>query len=322
MKRCSLKISEILVSDSLFNYQGYVFKEKRPDDCLKKLLMQYPEALPLVVYTDQTGRYHLVDGFRRIALLSEEKQEVINALVFPADTPGEDMILVRADQDWVEIASTGANRLGFLAFAIRATVDREWVLKRLCRWLSLRPSEETLQMAEKLTTLSMKLREFFHQKSYSAKQLENILRYPSDLLELLGGWLESLQVTASILEELLEGLHDHMRAMDMDVSELKRQPEIGEILKGKNPHENTRRLRELLNSWRRPILTEKNQRIQSMVDRAGLPPEIRLSWDRSLENHQVNISVNIKRAEDVERVLEHFNKQKVLDCIKGVLKEL
>ncbi len=322
MKRCLLKISEILVRDSLFNYQGYVFKEKRPDDCLKRLLMQYPEALPLVVYTDQTGRYHLVDGFRRIALLSEEKQDVINALVFPADTPREDMISVRADQDWAEIASTGANRLGFLAFSVRASVDKEWLLKRLCRQLRLKPSEETLQMAEKLTKLSMKLREFFHQKAYSAKQLENILRYPLELLELFGGWLGSLQLTASIFEELLEGLHDHMRAMDMDVSELKRQPEIVEILQGKNPHENTRRLRELLNSWRRPILTEKNQRIQSMVDRAGLPPEIRLSWDRSLENHQVNISVSIKRAEDVERVLEFLGNNRLKECIEDVLREL
>ncbi len=322
MKRSLLKISEILVRDSLFNYQGYVFRQKRPDDFLKRLLIRYPEALPLVVYTDRTGRYHLVDGFRRIALLSEGKQEVINALVFPSDTPIEDMIVLRADQHWVEISSTGANRLGFLALALRASVDREWVLKRLCRQLMLRSSEDTLQMAEKLTTLSMNLREFFHKKSYSAKQLENILRYPSELLELVGGWLGSLQLTASVFEEILEALYDHLRAKEMEVSELKKQPEIEEIMQGKNPNENTRRLRELLNHLRRPILAEKNNRIQELVEMAGLPPEIRLSWDRSLENHQVNISVNIKRQEDVKHLLEHLNKQKVQDCIKGVLKEL
>ncbi len=59
-----------------------------------------------------------------------------------------------------------------------------------------------------------------------------------------------------------------------------------------------------------------------MVDRAGLPPEIRLSWDRSLENHQVNISVNIKRAEDVERVLEFLGNNRLKECIEDVLREL
>ncbi len=313
-----LKLSEIIHRESPFNYQGFLFKERPPFGC--------PEGstgvVPLLVYREDKGRVYLVDGFSRYEALKSDSDKEVDVVVIDPATSVNDLLCIRLYQDWEVVSATGANRLGFISFALKAGAERDWVVNWLCRILRLRPSEESLSDALRFMELSEELRAFFHKKSYSLKQVLNLLYYPVELLNTLGGWLSRLQLTASVFEEVAESLYDHIRASGLDIEAVLNSREIKAVLEGRNPGENTRRLRELIRRWRNPILTKKNERIERLIKDARLPEKIRVSWDRSLENRQVTMTVSFNKREDVRELMERLKGSGIRKCIEEIIEEL
>jgi hypothetical protein len=140
---------------------------------------------------------------------------------------------------------------------------------------------------------------------------------------LVFSWRDRLSLTASVAEELLEHLKDHLRAAEATPEELARRPEVRALLEAPlGPQEKTRRLRELVRRLRFPLLTGANDRLEGIRARLGLPGNVRLSWDPTLERHAVDLRITIQDPGEWPATLEFLGSSVVERGIAEMLEEL
>ncbi|MBL7031948.1 MAG: ParB N-terminal domain-containing protein, partial [Nitrospira sp.] len=278
---------------------------------------------PLIVQKDEEGRLHLVDGKKRIAYAKQNGMTLVDAVVLPDNTPVTDIIALILYDKREEIGSSVMNRVQFIRFAVSLNAPEEWMIASLCVLLRLKPHAETLQSCERINRLPKELKFFCHEKKFSLKQLLNLASYSDDLLGLLVEWNSPLQLTASTMDEIASNLNSFLRSQDRGTADLVNDAEIREILDSSmDPRDKTERLRQLIRTRQFPVLSEVNSRIEKAVSDLKLPKEIGIKWDRTLENKNAALSININDPKKWQGIIDTLGSKEVKDALKEILDEL
>jgi hypothetical protein len=306
--------SRFSLKDVLFTSGGYSY-----DESLNKL-----GILNLVVVQKyEDGRLHLIDGRKRLLYAEKNLVEMVDAVVLSEETPVTDIITLILCGKSEEIGSSAINRAQFICFAVSLGVPEEWVLKSLCAPFGLRPHSGTLSECGRICSLPKELKRFCHDKKFSLKQLINLSSYHGDLLSLLVEWNPLLHLTASTMDELASNLRGWMRSNNKNAADLIKDEEIMEIMgSSMDPRDRTSKLRRLFRVRQFPLLSEVNSRIEMTVSGLELPEEIDIKWDRTLENRNVAVSINIHDAGKLRRVLDSLKSKEVRDALEEILNEL
>jgi hypothetical protein len=65
-----------------------------------------------------------------------------------------------------------------------------------------------------------------------------------------------------------------------------------------------------------------NDRIEKTVSRLDLPGEIRINWDKTLENKNVNLSINIRDPKRWHILIQKIKSEEVKRAVKSILDKL
>ncbi len=151
----------------------------------------------------------------------------------------------------------------------------------------------------------------------------NLTWYPVDILRQIIKWKSVLQLTASTMDEIASNLKDYLRLNNKKIIDFIREPDVREILDSSlSSRDKTERFRWFLHIKRFPTLTDVNERIEKTVKRLDLPGGIRINWDRTLENKNVNLSINIKDQKQWDVLLNRIKSEEIKKAVKSILDDL
>lgn len=317
------QIHDILIDDSRFAAKNYLFESFHAPTCHITSFDTLGILYPVIVYVDNKKRYHLVDGRKRVQFAKEMREPRIRTALLPENTPVTDIITLIFCNKRTDIESSIMNKIQFLCFAMALNAPESWLLESFCIPFEFKPHSSFLRECERINHLPKGLRLFCHEKKFSFKQLLNLTFYPEELLLQIMKWKPSLQLTASIMDELASNLKDCLRRDNKTLKKFISENEIQDILDSSlSSREKTEKLRHLIRLMRFPILSEKNSSIQKTVDDLPLPPGINVNWDKALENKNINISVNVSDPAKWDRILDTLSSDEVKKAIESILDEL
>jgi len=318
-----IAIEDILVEKSRFLLKGLFTDEHLSNTHLINSFDKLGILTPIVVYREKSGKFHLVDGKKRVLYAKQKQIPELKAVVLP-DTPPfteiVDMILYGKSK---EINSSVINKVQFVCFALSLGVTGQWALDILCKTLGFRPHSGFLNEIKKIDDLPEEFKSFCHEKKFSLKQALNLANYPEDILLQLLRWKSCLQLTASTMEEVASNLRDYLKDQDMKLGDFVSAPEVQEIMQSSlSPHVKTERFRQYLYRVRFPILSGTNEKIKQKVKKMNLPDNIVINWDTTLENKKIDMTISIQKPEQLSKILKTLNSEAAKNSITEILDEL
>lgn len=319
----SLDINDILLDESRFSLDGFLFGEEPLNGNLSQSLDRFGTLTPVIVYRDDNGRFHLIDGRKRIRFARRKGSNVIESAVLPQETDFTEIMALLFSEKRHVITETIINKIGFISFAVSLGLRESWIFESLCIPMRLKPHTEFLRECERIHALPEELKYFCHEKRFSLKQILNLAYYPEEILHQLTGWKSVLHLTASILDEIASNLRDYLKAGNKTVHDFASDPEVETIIVSHStPRERTEKLRRLLYIKRYPVLSEVNAKIQKTVEKLDLPKEMTINWDRTLENRKVDISITVKDPKEWEEIMKRVTSSDIERALEKILDEL
>jgi hypothetical protein len=318
-----IQTDNILVDGSRFNLKKALFGIEESDPALTRSLQELGILSPVTVLKDSSGRYYLIDGFKRVRFALDTSLSAVEAVVLPDSTVVEEVISMILHDKRSIITESVMNKVCFVSFTVALKATEEWILNDLCKTLELRPHRSILEECERMSALPHELKSFCHEKKFSLKQMLNLSHHPEDLLMQLMSWRQVLQLTASVLDEMASNLRDHLRSNDITIDEFSSEREIEELIGSDiSNRDRTERLRSIIRMRRFPVLTEVNDRIERVINELGLPGEIEIVWDKTLENRRVEFRIHVNNAVQWEEIMDAMRSPAVESALNRILDQL
>ncbi len=319
----NIKIEDILINDSMFILEDYMFEPDVELSCHINSFGTLGILYPVIVYKDDKSQFHLIDGKKRVQFAKEKRETKILATVLSQGTPITDIITLIFCNKRHEIESSVVNKIQFICFTASLNAPISWILQSLCIPFEFKPYGDFLNECEQINNLPKELKLFCHEKKFSLKQMLNLTWYPVDILRQIITWKSVLQLTASTMDEIASNLKDYLRLNNKKIIDFIREFEVREILDSSlSPRDKTEKFRWFLYIKRFPTLTDVNERIEETVKRLALPGGIRINWDRTLENKNVNLSINIKDQKQWDVLLNRIKSEEIKKAVKSILDDL
>ena len=318
-----VNINNILIDNSWFSLKKYLFESSEAQSFLVNSFDKSGILYPVVLYKDNKGLLHLIDGRKRLQYAQQNNIQKINATILPEATPIADIIILILCNLRNYIESSVINKVQFICFAKSLNIPESWLLETLCVPLGLKPDAEFLSVCKRIYNLPEKIRIFCHEKKYSLKQLINLTYHSDNLLEQLAEWKSILHLTASTLDEIAVNLRDYLKAENRNMEDFLKEPDLLEILDSSlSPRDKTDKLRQLLYLKRFPTLSNVNDKICDTIEKLNLPDQIIIKWDNTLENKNVDLNIHLNDPKKWNRLLDTLNSKEIKDALGSILNEL
>ncbi|UCG79252.1 MAG: ParB N-terminal domain-containing protein [Nitrospirota bacterium] len=318
----TLRTGDILIDKSIFSLENVLVDLSDHTQLISSFASSGVLA-PLTVFRDAKGGYHVVDGFKRARYLRDSGNGSLTVYVLPDDVSLRGIIQLILHSKWKLICESAVNRASFVAFVVASGLDEGSVLKDVCRPLGLKPGRKFIEECKRISEMNDELKRYCHEKKLAMKQLVNFINYPEEVLSHILSWRQRIQLSASIMDEIASGIRDLIRRNDMKLSDLTSDGELNEALNSDSSQkERTERLRTVLRKKRFPLLTEVNSRLEQAIERTGLPDNINISWDRTLENRGLSIRIDVRATDDIRNVKQVIGSEELPGLIKEILDEL
>lgn len=319
----SVNVNDILIDDSRFSLRDFIFDLAPDQTCQVNSFDSLGILYPIILYRDDKKQLHLIDGRKRVQFAMQNNEKMIRATVLPESTSITELIVLIFCNKKHEIASSILNRVQFVYFANSLNAPENWIQHSICIPFEFKPHREFFRECERIFAMPRELKLFCHEKKFSFKQLLNLSYHPQDLIKQILKWKSSLHLTASTLDEVASNLRDYLKKEKRSLKGFLADPELQELFDSSlGPREKTEGLRKLIHIKRFPVLSATNERISKKITAIHIPKEVRLNWDCTLENKNVNVSVNIKDPEQWQTILKSLDSEEFLEAIKAVLNEL
>ena len=318
-----VNINNILIDNSWFSLEKYLFESREAQSFLVNSLDQSGILYPVVIYKDNKELLHLIDGRKRLQYAKQNNIQKINATILPEATPIADIIILILCNLRNHIESSIINKVQFICFAKSLNIPESWLLETLSVPLGLKTDAEFLSVCKRIYNMPGKIRIFCHEKKYSLKQLINLTCHSDNLLEQLAEWKSILHLTASTLDEIAVNLRDYLKAENRNMEDFLKEPDLLEILDSSlSPRDKTEKLRQLLYLKRFPTLSNVNNKIRDTIKKLNLPEQIIIKWDNTLENKNVDLNIHLNDPEKWNRLLDTLNSKEIKDALGLILNEL
>jgi hypothetical protein len=319
----NINIKDILADDSRFSLKDYLFEFAPEQTCHITSFDAFGILDPIIVYKDDNGQFHLVDGRKRLQFALLNNERTIRATVLPESTPITDLISLILCNKRYEIEFSTINKIQFVYFASSLNAPESWILNSLCIPFEFKPHRDFFRECERIYNLPNELKLFCHDKKFSLKQMLNLTYHPKELLAQLIKWKSVLQFTASTLDEIASNLKNYLKRENRKISDFLSEPDIQELFDSSlSPRDKTEKLRHLIHLKQFPVLSDKNTRIQKTVDSLKLPRGVTVNWDKTLENKNINLSLDVSNPSKWRELLDTLSSDEVKKAIEAILDEL
>ncbi len=312
----SQELSEIRWRDSLFQPFPWrsVGEAIGPDSELVRSIAEIGLIEPVTVCTIQ-GEPHLVHGFRRFEAL-----RILGKARIPAVVLGEERKRKAASLFFMargaEIGESGAARACAFRMCRRIGLDHEDISHLFSSCLKVNLHSSIVRQLEEVASLPDQVLSFCHAKGFSLKKCHRLTSYRRELLEFVIDISLEIPLSASLFQESLHGLKRLCHVEGVSFSQLREELLQESILGNKNEGLSAKRYKDWLRKRCSPILMESNRSLELMAKELALPENMEISWDPTLERHELLISLKVREKGDFHAAARFFScgdKEQILE---------
>jgi len=314
MQAISVKINQIIIKES-----PYLIQHGQNSDNLENSITKLGIIAPLIIQK-KSDRYMLIDGFLRINIAKKLKLNEVPCVSVDITTEPTTLALLRFENHRGYFLQSSVNRVRAIQFLLDLGLVKEPIIARFFSLLDLEPNPIFFEQAMRIIQLPESVLKFCHMKLFSFKQLDQLTRYPETILHALVSIQDQLSISASVFLELAEHINDLCKIECQDPSHFFAIPEVILILQSHHmPQEKTRLLRNIIKQKRFPILTKTNAQLESIKKQLRLPKGIHLSWDSTLENKAIDLSMRITDTKQWQMIQNELANPKLTTTISTLL---
>ena len=277
--------------------------------------------LPLLVQAVANSKYLLVDGFKRFSYfatqskvsLHENQALEFSCIILPESLAMKEVAEIRLQTLAAAGTDFSAIRVcrmlkKLLAYGFEKDEIVREVLPRLGLKSSVRLLRQLLDLQEML--LVQEQHQQFVQTDFlmslSCEDLLPLLKFSQNEFPSIISLAEKMEVSGKKWRNLLQLLDEVCRLKQMSTVEVLKFPEILEIF-GRSSLQapvRYRLLKQQLDAWRYPELSDMRQRFEQGKQRLKLAPRISLESEAFFENDDLTLTLKIRSYEELQKHLK------------------
>lgn len=280
-----------------------------------KSLEQNGILIPILLQVVPGKKYRIIDGFKRISWLtsnntaSDQKQQEtpIPCFILPESIPEREATNIRLET----LSTSSGNFSGIqIGRVLKQFQDSDFTTEEIAAQvlprLGLKPSARLVRQLLDLHNVlkTMTLPESLLQ--LGSEDLLPLLKFSQSALPDLAALSERMEVGGKKWRNLLQVLDEVSRLREMSADEVLKLPEILEIT-GRSSLQAPvlyRLLKQQLDTWRYPELSDLRQRFEQGRQRLNLSPRITLESDPYFENDDLTLSFKISSVQELRKNLK------------------
>lgn len=280
-----------------------------------KSLEQNGILIPILLQVVPGKKYRIIDGFKRISWLtsnntaSDQKQQEtpIPCFILPESIPEREATNIRLET----LSTSSGNFSGIqIGRVLKQFQDSDFTTEEIAAQvlprLGLKPSARLVRQLLDLHNVlkTMTLPESLLQ--LGSEDLLPLLKFSQSALPDLAALSERMEVGGKKWRNLLQVLDEVSRLREIAADEVLKLPEILEII-GRSSLQaplRYRLLKQQLDTWRYPELSDLRQRFEQGRQRLNLSPRITLESDPYFENDDLTLSFKISSVQELRKNLK------------------
>ena len=306
----TVTVCRIDPTETCFNW----FPGNLSEDDIKSL-EQNGILIPILLQVVPGKKYRIIDGFKRISWLtsnntaSDQKQQEtpIPCFILPESMPEREATNIRLET----LSTSSGNFSGIqIGRVLKQFQDSDFTTEEIAAQvlprLGLKPSARLVRQLLDLHNVlkTMTLPESLLQ--LGSEDLLPLLKFSQSALPDLAALSERMKVGGKKWRNLLQVLDEVSRLREISANEVLKLPEILEII-GRSSLQapvRYRLLKQQLDTWRYPELSDLRQRFEQGRQRLNLSPRITLESDPYFENDDLTLSFKISSVQELRKHLK------------------
>ncbi|MDE0792016.1 MAG: ParB/Srx family N-terminal domain-containing protein [SAR324 cluster bacterium] len=277
--------------------------------------------LPLLVKAVRDSKYLLVDGFKRFScratqteISNHEKQTLeFSCIVLPDSLSMKEVAGIRLHTlAAAGTAFSGLHVCRMLKNLLLYGFEKDKIVLEVLPRLGLKPSvrllRQLLDLQEMLEVQEQQFRQTDFLMSLGCEDLLPLLKFSQNDFATVVGLAEKMEVSGKKWRNLLQVLDEVCRLKQTSAVEVLKFPEILEIF-GRSSLQapvRYRLLKQQLDSWRYPELSDLRQRFEQGRQRLKLTPRMSLESEAFFENDDLTLTLKIRSYEELLRHLKYL----------------
>ena len=280
-----------------------------------KSLEQNGILIPILLQVVPDKKYRIIDGFKRISWLtsnntaSDQKQQEtpIPCFILPESIPEREATNIRLET----LSTSSGNFSGIqIGRVLKQFQDSDFTTEEIAAQvlprLGLKPSARLVRQLLDLHNVFKKMTLPESLLQLGSEDLLPLLKFSQSALPDLAALSERMEVGGKKWRNLLQVLDEVSRLREMSSDEVLKLPEILEII-GRSSLQapvRYRLLKQQLDTWRYPELSDLRQRFEQGRQRLNLSPRITLESDPYFENDDLTLSFKISSVQELRKNLK------------------
>jgi len=316
MKSQRIPINEIDLSDVTYRYH-YHHYEKSP---LRRSVQAHGFLTPCLL-KEATEGYRIVHGFRRIALAQEQSIEEIPA-IFSEKSPLENL-------KWSIIENRVRGEFNLyeqskaiqVAHGLGATASE--IIDDILPLLGLHSHKNVYDEYRGFIRLPQPLIDFFVSRDTPISRTQVFQNLSEEGLEIAVELLRRFNPGINVLDELLTNLYEISRREEKSVPQIYADLDVDSILEESGqPHIALGEIRQQLQEYRYPVLSETNEKIAELTSQLNLGNRVNINWDKRLENRGINVTYHWETVSNVKESAKKLGEQQNLKLFDAVFQKV
>ena len=280
-----------------------------------KSLEQNGILIPILLQAVPGKKYRIIDGFKRISWLtsnntaSDQKQQEtpIPCFILPESMPEREATNIRLETLSTSSGNFSGIQIGRLLTQFQdSDFTTEEIADQVLPKLGLKPS---VRLVRQLLDLKFVLETIELPESLlrlESEELLPLLKFSRTALPDVAAFCARMEVGGKKLRNLLQVLDEVSRLKEMSADEVLKLPEIMKIT-GRSSLQapvRYRLLKQQLDTWRYPELSELRKRFEQGRQRLNLSQRITLESDPYFENDDLTLSLKIRSVQELRKHLK------------------
>ena len=280
-----------------------------------KSLEQNGILIPILLQPVPGKKYRIIDGFKRVSWLtsnntaSDQKQQEtpISCFILPESMPEREATNIRLETLSTSSGNFSGIQIGKVLKQLQdSDFTTEEIADQVLPRLGLKPSA---RLVRQLLDLHNVLKTMTLPESLlrlESEELLPLLKFSRTALPDVAAFCAKMEVGGKKLRNLLQVLDEVSRLKEMSADEVLKLPEIMEIT-GRSSLQapvRYRLLKQQLDTWRYPELSELRKRFEQGSQRLNLSPRITLEIDPYFENDDLTLSLKIRSVQELRKHLK------------------
>jgi hypothetical protein len=277
--------------------------------------------LPLLVKAVRDSRYMLVDGFKRFSCratkseVSNQKKQTLefSCIVLPDSLSMKEVAGIRLHTlAAAGTAFSGVHVCRMLKNLLLYGFEKDKIVLEVLPRLGLKPSvrllQQLLDLQKMLEVQENQFRQTDFLMSLGCEDLLPLLKFSQNDFATVVGLAEKMEVSGKKWRNLLQVLDEVCRLKQTSAVEVLKFAEILEIF-GRSSLQapvRYRLLKQQLDSWRYPELSDLRQRFEQGRQRLKLTPRMSLESEAFFENDDLTLTLKISSYKELLRHLKYL----------------